>query len=114
MQTRPLANKPALDNLKSQGWEVNISHWRRPNKGMFKAKLVRDKDYRDSLGNLANPSFYWNNEISHFGGATELELIRGEEKIVVRADCYAKDRFCRRTGIKFALDKLEKLCGIKA
>ena len=80
---------------------------------MFSAKLVRDSDFRGSIENLDNPSYFWNTEISHFGGATELELTRGEEKIVVRADCYAKDRFNRKLGVKFALSKLENLYGIK-
>lgn len=71
------------------------------------------KDNRDSLQNLFNPSYYWREEISHFGGATELILQKGEEKIVVRADCYAKDRFARRLGVREALKKLENLFGIK-
>lgn len=112
MKNKTPTNAATLNNLKDQGWEIYITHYRRPNKGMFDAKLVRDKDYRESLPKGKFAHVYWQEEISHFGGATELQLTRGEEKITVRADCYAKDRFSRRVGVKFALDKLKSLYNI--
>lgn len=106
-------NTAALNNLKSQGWEVDVTHWRHLNKGFYiEAALIKDKDFRDGLEGFSRKHYYWNTEVSHFGGATVLELIRGEEKITVRADCYIKDRFNRKLGVRAALDKLQKLYNI--
>ena len=112
MNTRPPSNVAAIQSLKDQNWTVKIQHYRRPNKGFYENNLVKDREFRDSLRNLFDQRFYWREEISHFGGATELILQKGEEKIVVRADCYVKDRFARRLGVREALKKLESLYGI--
>lgn len=106
-------NTAALNSLKSQGWKIYVEHYRRPYDDMFSQKLVKDKDYRNSLNGASNPSWFWNDEIDHFGGATVLKLIRGEEEIAVRADCYIGDRFTRRLGVAACLKKLESLYGIK-
>lgn len=112
-------NTAALNSLKSQGWNVNIVHWRHLHKGAFvecdgrQGLLIKDKDYRETLKDMPDKFEFWDIEVSHFGGATEIILVRGEEKIVVRADCYVKDRFSRRLGVKAALNKLENLYGIK-
>lgn len=111
-------NTTALNSLKSQGWNVNIFHWRLLKKNAYvlhssrQGMMIRDKDYRETLNNFDDRSALWNTEVSHFGGATEIILERGEEKIIVRADCYVKDRFSRRLGVRAALDKLKKLYDI--
>lgn len=122
MKTPP--NTAALNNIKNQGWTINIVHWRLLKKDAYvphdgrQGLLIRDRDYRESLKgyeSLKSDDDYcscWTFEVSHFGGATEIILERGEEKIVVRADCHVKDRFSRRLGVKTALDKLKKLYDI--
>ncbi len=109
---KTLTNTAALNILKSQGFKVVINHYRRcPTFNIQESKweinLIPDFEWRKYLftGCYGLPG--------EKGGATILTLLRGEEKITVRADCYIKDRFCRRAGVKAALDKLQKLYNIK-
>lgn len=111
MKTPP-SNKLALESLKSQGYKVIINHYRRvPIKNIenngWTVSLTADFEWRQFL----HTGFYDLPEEK--GGATILTLIRGEEKIIVRADCYIHDSFCRRLGAKAALDKLKKLYNIE-
>lgn len=112
-------NTAALNALKSQGWKVNVTHYRHLNdeayypKEIEKGRIVKDSVYRRSIQGCIDKSNFWREEISHFGGATTLELTCGEEKITVRADCYVKDRFARKLGVSACLKKLENLYGIK-
>jgi hypothetical protein len=104
-------NTAALQNLKSQGYKVSVKHFRRKKWQDKFEPLLADKKIREAI------KFHGGICYSHFserGGATELELRRGEDKIVVRADCYAKDHFCKRLGTRAALDKLKKLYDIEA
>lgn len=114
-------NTTALNALKSQGWKVNVTHYRHLNDEAYfpyeyeigKGRVVKDSVYRQSIQGFVDKPNFWREEISHFGGATTLELTRGEEKITVRADCYIKDRFARKLGVSACLKKLENLYGIK-
>lgn len=114
MNTRPPSNKPILDKLKNDGYRIKIEHFRRvpvrplnPDATAWSKQVIPDREWREFL-------FTNNYDLpDENGGATELTLERGEEKIVVRADCYYKDRFCRRVGVREALKKLESLYGIK-
>ena len=114
-------NTAALNVLKNQGWKVNVTHYRRLNDEAYfpyeyeigKGRVVKDSVYRQSIQGFSDKSDFWREEISHFGGATEMILERGEEKITVRADCYVKDRFNRKLGVAACLKKLENLYGIK-
>jgi hypothetical protein len=126
---RPTPNKEALTRLKEQGFEVTVQHFRRVRCKRDKNerpahRIVPDNERREwekrvlrQDGVTLSQCFY--DAIGYDapeikGGATELTLQRGEEKITVRADCYAKDTFCRRLGVKACLEKLEKLHSIKA
>lgn len=104
-------NTAALNILKAQGYKVIINHYRR----------VSIKNLEDNGWTIALiPDFEWRQYFyTNFydlpeekGGATELTLIRGEEKIVVRVDCYIKDSFCRRLGVFECLRKLKQLYNI--
>lgn len=114
-------NTAALNSLKDQGWKVDVMHYRRLNEGAYfpyeyeirKGRIVKDSVYRQSIQGFSDKPDFWREEISHFGGATVLELTRSEEKIIVRADCYVKDRFNRKLGVSACLKKLENLYGIK-
>lgn len=105
-------NTESLIRLKNQGFDVKIKHYRmvtqRDDNMGWKAKLTPDFEWRENI----NTGYY--DLPNEKGGATDLILIRGEEKIVVRASCYAKDHFCRRVGVLEALKKLKKLHGIEA
>ena len=109
MNTKTLPNTAAIQNLKNQGFRVTINHFRKW-KGL--RGIVRDKEVR-SFVNRFNSENWWQ-AIDQKGGATDLILERGEEKITVRATCYHKDHFCRRTGVLECLKKLENLHNIKA
>lgn len=103
--TKTPPNTAAIKALKNQGFSVKITHWRKKLWKDKKQPLIPDKSVR------ATKNYHI---VSHFGGATTLFLKKGDEEITVRADCYAKDRFDKRQGIKAALDRLEKLHNIKA
>jgi len=110
---KPPPNTTSLNSLKSQGYKVIINHCRRVwgydyIEAKWGVRLVPDSEWRVAC---FNNGFYKLPEEK--GGATILTLIRGEEKIIVRADCYIKDSFCRRQGVLATLNKLEKLYGIK-
>lgn len=111
MNNKTPPNTAALDSLKNQGYKLIVNHYRR-----VAVKNLEDNGWTISL----IPDFEWRKYFhTNFydlpeekGGATELTLLRGEEKIVVRVDCYIKDSFSRRLGVKAALDKLKKLYDI--
>lgn len=105
MNKKTPPNTAAIKSLKNQGFSVKITHWRKKGWKDREEPLVLDKSVR------LTKNYHI---VSHFGGATTILLKRGEEEIAVRADCYVKDRFDKRRGIKAALDRLEKLHNIKA
>lgn len=117
MNTRPQSNAAAIQRrrnpvAKRPKLERKIQHYRRVpvlevDGNKWEKQIVPDFEWRKFLftGYYDLPD--------ENGGATELILKKGEEKIVVRADCYAKDRFARRLGVREALKKLENLYGIK-
>ena len=112
MNTRPPSNAAAIKSLEDQGYNVRIQHFRRVpifqiENSKWEKKVIPDFEWRKYL--FTN---YYDLPDEN-GGATEITLKRGEEKIVVRADCYVKDRFCRRIGVSYAMKKLESLYGIK-
>ena len=118
MNTKTPPNTAALKSLKNQGFSVKINHFRRKKwKDKFEP-LLSDKKIREAMSfykgepMLATYSFGYH-LFSERGGATVLELKRGEEQIKVRADCYVKDSFSKREGVKQCLERLEKLHGIK-
>lgn len=105
-------NTAALNVLKSQGFKVIINHHRRCptfniKENKWEINLIPDFEWRKYLFT----NYYDLPEEK--GGATILTLLRGEEKITVRTDCYIKDRFCRRLGVFECLKKLENLYGVK-
>lgn len=111
MNQKTPPNTAAIKSLKNQGFSVKISHYRRKKwKDKFEP-LLADKKIREAIkfrGGICYSHF------SECGGATELELNRGEEIIKVRADCYVKDHFCKRVGVSQCLDRLKNLHNIKA
>ena len=110
MNKKTPPNTAAIKNLKSQGFHVTIRHYRKKLWKDKKEPLLLDKSIRE---NQKHGGFGYE-MISQRGGASEIELQRGEEIIKVRADCYHKDSFCKRQGVKICLDRLEKLHNIKA
>lgn len=112
MNTRPPSNAAAIQSLENQGYKIRIQHFRRVpvlqiENRQWKLEVVPDFEWR---------KYFFTNHYDlpdENGGATEITLVKDEEKTVVRADCYYKDRFCRRIGISYALKKLENLYGIK-
>lgn len=110
MNTKTPPNTVALKSLKNQGFSVKISHFRRKKWKDKLEPLMSDRKIRESMsfGGINYQHF------SERGGATVLELKRGEEEIKVRADCYVKDSFSKREGVKQCLTRLEKLHSIKA
>ena len=113
MNTKTPPNTAALKSLKNQGFKISIVHYRRKKwKDKFEP-LLSDKKIREAMSwNIAEGAFGYH-LFSERGGATVLELKRGEEEIKVRADCYVKDSFSKREGVKQCLERLEKLHGIK-
>jgi hypothetical protein len=108
--TKPAPNTAALQNLKSQGYKVSVKHMRRKKWKDKLEPLISDRAIRE---NIKRGGFGYE-MVSERGGATELELQKGEEKIVIRADCYVGDAFCKKIGVFVALDKLKKLYDINA
>lgn len=117
MNKKTPPNTAAIKNLKSQGFQVTIHHYRRKKWKDKLEPLLADKKIREAMswntgtGSMGAFGYYL---FSERGGATVIELKRGEEEIKVRADCYHKDSFCKRQGVKTCLDRLEKLHNIKA
>lgn len=110
MNTKTPPNTDAIKNLKSQGFHVTIRHYR---KKLWKDKeepLLLDKSIRE---NQKHGGFGYE-MISQRGGATEMIVEKEDQKVTVRADCYVRDSFCKRQGVKICLDRLEKLHNIKA
>lgn len=105
MNTKTPPNTAAIKSLKNQGFQIKITHWRK--------KLWKDKEQPLVLDKAVRATKNYN-IVSHHGGATEIFLKKGEQEIKVRADCYAKDRFDKRAGVKAVLDLLENLHSIKA
>ena len=110
MNQKTPPNTPALKALQNQGFQISIKHFRRKLWKDKKEQLLADKAIRE---NIKHGGFGYE-MISERGGATELSLTKGDETIKVRADCYHKDSFCKRQGVKICLDRLEKLHNIKA
>lgn len=110
MNTKTPPNTQSIKNLKSQNFEVKITHFRRKRWKDKAEPLVADKAIRENI----KRGGYGYEIVSERGGATELELKRGEETIYVRADCYVKDPFSKRLGVRAALDRLKKLHNIEA
>lgn len=110
MNQKTSPNTAALKSLKNQGYSVKINHFRRKKWKDKLEPLMADKKIREamSFGGINYQHF------SEHGGATVLELKRGEEEIKVRADCFHRDSFSKRAGVKACLDRLEKLHNIKA
>lgn len=111
MNTKTPPNTAAIKNLKSQGFKIDIIHYRRKAVNDKKEPLIADKTIRAVKKIFPDIN---HNIVSQTGGATEIRLSKGEDVIVVRADCYVKDNFNRRIGVKTCLDRLEKLHNIKA
>lgn len=113
MNTKTPPNTAAIKSLKNQGFQIKINHFRRKKwKDKFEP-LLADKKIREAMSwNVSGVTFGYH-LFSERGGATELELKRGEEEIKVRADCYVKDSFSKRQGVLECLKRLEKLHGIK-
>ncbi len=111
MNTKTPPNTAALKSLKNQGYSLKITHYRRKKwKDKFEP-LIADKTIRKLKNSFPEFGYHL---FSERGGATVLELQKGEEKITVRADCYHKDSFSKRAGVKACLERLEKLHWIKA
>ncbi len=121
--TRPPTNTESLIRLKNQNFSVRITHFRKvksldiDDDGLYVYKVdpILHHDSYVRKVNKETPE----DEIPYFkylpsGGATELELLNGEEKIIVRATCYAKDKFARRIGVANCLKKLKELYNIEA
>lgn len=110
MNTRPPSNAAAIQSLKDQGFDVKINHYRQVlnvrniHELRVRYEIVPDYDWRLDPHNL------W---LMDNGGATTLKLTRGTEQYEIRANCYHKDRFCRRIGVKYCLDKLAEQYDIK-
>lgn len=110
MNTKTPPNTAAINSLKQQGFSVKISHYRRK---AFKDKeqpLIADSTIRALKDIFPDISY---GIVSQTGGATEIVLEKGEQKIIVRADCYAKDHFCKRLGVFHCLKRLTHLHDIK-
>lgn len=110
MNTKTPPNTAAIKSLKNQGYSLKIKHFRRK---AFKDKeepLIADATIRSLKKVYPDVSY---NFVSQTGGATVLELKRGEEEIKVRADCYAKDHFCKKLGVFHCLKRLTHLHGIE-
>lgn len=114
MNTKTPPNTAAIKSLKNQGFKIKINHFRRKKwKDKFEP-LLSDKKIREAMSwNIGEGAFGYH-LFSERGGATILELKRGEEEIKVRADCYHKDGFSKRQGVLQCLKRLEKLHNIKA
>ncbi len=118
MNQKTPPNTAALKSIKNQGYSVKITHYRRKKwKDKFEP-LLSDKKIREGMSfnnfKLLPEMNFGYHLFSERGGATVLELQKGEEKITVRADCYHKDSFSKRAGVKACLERLEKLHAIKA
>jgi hypothetical protein len=110
MNKKAPSNANSLNYFKSVGFTVTINHFRRvfnydENASKWKFEIVPDGEWRKN----ARESFYFSNGPEEKGGATELTLTRGTEQYKVRAECYVKDSFCRRLGVRACLDKLDKI-----
>lgn len=111
MNQKTPPNTAAIKSLKQQGYSLKIKHFRRK---AFKDKeepLIADSTIRSLKKVFPDISY---GIVSQTGGATELVLEKGEQKIVVRADCYARDHFSKRLGVRAALDRLKNLHNIEA
>ena len=118
-------NTESLINLNRQGYRVKVRHLRKVKAlsinedGLFVYKVDPVLHSDSVVREVIKEADVEKGEIPYFkyvenGGATELELRNGEEKIVVRATCYIKDKFCRRLGVKQCLEKLKELHNIEA
>lgn len=118
MNQKTPPNTAALKSLKNQGYSLKITHYRRKKWKDKQEPLMADKQIREAVSwmprNLPKGEGFGYHLFSERGGATVLELQKGEEKITVRADCYHKDSFSKRAGVKACLERLEKLHAIKA
>jgi hypothetical protein len=97
-------NDASLKSLKDQGYHIRIEHFRKD----YEDELVPDIDLRCEIG------MYEHYGIKLYGGATKMTLIKDDMKVEVLSNCYWKDRFCRKYGVKACLEKLEKEHNIKA
>lgn len=111
MNTKTPPNTAAINSLKQQGFSVKIKHFRRKKWKDKLEPLITDKTIRKLKNSFPEFGYHL---FSECGGATELELNRGEEIIKVRADCYVKDHFSKRQGVKTCLDRLKNLHNIEA
>lgn len=118
MNQKTPPNTAALKSLKNQGFSLKITHYRRKKWKDKQEPLMADKKIREAASwncvNRFHDKGFGYHLFSERGGATVLELQKGEEKITVRADCYHKDSFSKRAGVKACLERLEKLHAIKA
>ncbi len=109
---RPPTNTEALQRLNNKGYHVKIQHYRMvPHLDDWMgwmSKLTPDNEWRKFID-----SGYYDLPDEN-GGASEIILDDGEQKIVTRATCYHKDRFCRRLGVSAVLKKLKELHSIEA
>lgn len=110
MNKKPAPNTAALQNLKAQNFKIKITHFRRKKWKDKLEPLIQDRAIRE---NIKRGGFGYE-MVSERGGSTEICLTRGEEKIVIRADCYVKDSFSKKIGVFQCLDKLKKLYDINA
>lgn len=110
MNTKPAPNTAAINSLKQQGFKVSINHWRKKLWKDKKEPLIADKAVRENqkMGGFGYEM------VSQNGGATELHLLKGEQQIAIRVDCYAGDSFAKKIGVRVALDKLKTLYNIEA
>lgn len=118
MNQKTPPNTAALKSLKNQNFKIKITHYRRKKWKDKLEPLMADKKIREAINwmprNLPKEEGFGYHLFSERGGATVLELQKGEEIITVRADCYVRDSFSKKEGVKQCLARLEKLHGIKA
>lgn len=116
MNTKTPPNTAALKSLKNQGFSLKITHYRRKKWKDKQEPLMADKEIREAISwmprNLPKGEGFGYHLFNERGGATELELKRGEEIIKVRADCYHKDSFSKRQGVFECLKRLKQIYGI--
>lgn len=114
-------NTESLIKLKNQGYHYRIQHLRKVKAldigedGLYCYK-VDPVLHNDSFVRKVNKDVA-EDEIPYFkylpeGGATEMRIQKDDEEIVVRATCYAKDKFSRRIGVLNCLEKLKNLYNI--
>lgn len=116
-------NTESLIRLNQQGYQVKVRHLRKVKAlsinedGLFVYKVDPVLHSDSVVREVIKEADVEKGEIPYFkylpeGGATEMRIQKGDEEIVVRATCYAKDKFSRRIGVLNCLEKLKNLYNI--